>query len=404
MLIHDLLSTAARGITVNKKRSALTMLGIVIGVASVVLMVSIGRTFQGYIMEQIASIGTDTLDIFPTGLEKFGKNLDTLTEEDYHAIDLLPTVDRVAPVILVAKSVHYGKEEWSPMVMGTTPVIFGNYGLEVAVGRLLTDADVDGGKNVAVIGSQTAADLFGDLDPLGKRITVGEQSFTVVGVLKSKGSLLLSDLDKPVYIPYTTARTLTGQRYLTYITLKTVGNPIVAKADIVDLLRRRHRIDNPEDDPNKDDFVARSAEQVSGIVNSVTMGLTVFLALIAGVSLLVGGIGIMNIMLVSVSERTKEIGLRKAVGATSQDILLQFLCEAVALTLSGGLVGMIIGGGVGWMLTIIGSVFLGTVTFVLSASAVLAALVMAIGTGLIFGLYPAKRAASLSPMEALRFE
>ncbi len=400
----DLLQTAFRGITVNKSRTGLTMLGIIIGVASVVLMVSIGKTFQGYILDQIASIGTNTIDIFPTGLEKFGGNLDSLTEEDYNAIKKLSTVESVAPVILVAKPVHYGKDDVSPMVMGTTAEMLRNYSLELSDGRTLTKDDIDGAKSVAVVGPQTVEDLFGNVNPLGRKITVGEQAFTVVGTLKSQGSALTADLDKIVFIPFTTARALSGQKYLTYITLKAVGDPQLAKQDITELLRQRHRIKNPQNDPDKDDFVARSAEQISGIVNSVTAGLTVFLSLIAGVSLLVGGIGIMNIMLVSVTERTKEIGLRKAVGARSRDILWQFLLEAVALTLSGGVIGMLMGASVGWLLTRVASQFLGDITFVLSASAILSALSMAIGTGLIFGIYPAKRASSLSPMEALRFE
>ena len=404
MLISDLLSTATRGITVNKSRTALTMLGIIIGVASVVLMVSIGRTFQGYILEQIATIGTNTMDVLPAGLRKFGGNLQSLTYDDYMAVKGLSTVTSVAPVIVVGKTVHYGKEDVNPMVMGTLPAVFTNFGLEVEQGRLMDKGDDDGGKTVAVVSSQTALDLFGNANAIGRKITIGEQSFTVIGILKAHGSALLGDLDKPVYIPYSTARALTGQTYLSFITLRTVGNSDVAKQDITSLLRQRHRIKNPENDPDKDDFTARGSEQISGIVDLVTTGLTIFLALIAGISLLVGGIGIMNIMLVSVSERTKEIGLRKAVGARKRDILLQFLLEAVTLTATGGVIGIVIGSSVGWLLVRIGSRFLGDITFVLSMSAVLLALGMAIGTGLAFGLYPAKKASELSPMEALRYE
>ncbi len=404
MLTSDLLSTATRGITVNKSRTALTMLGIIIGVASVVLMVSIGRTFQGYILDQIASIGTNTMDVFPTGFQKFGGNLDSLTFDDFTAVKGLSTAENVTPVIIVGKPVHYGTQDVSPMIMGTLPGIFGNYGLEIAQGRLMSESDDEGGKTVAVLASQTAIDLFGNANPVGRKISIGEQSFTVVGVLEGHGSLLLSDLDKLVFIPFSTARALTGQSHLSYMTLKTVGDPALAKEDITLLLRQRHRIKNPENDPDKDDFIARSAEQISGIVNSVTAGLTVFLSLIAGISLLVGGIGIMNIMLVSVTERTREIGLRKAVGARRRDILLQFLLEAVSLTLTGGIVGILIGGSVGWMLVRIASNFLGEISFVLSFSSILSAILMAVGVGLLFGIYPAKKAADLSPMEALRFE
>ncbi len=404
MLLSDTIRTAVSGVTVNKSRSLLTMLGIIIGVGSVVLMVSIGRSFQNYIISQIDAIGTNTIDVFPTGFEKFGGNLDSMTLDDYDAVKKLSTVSNVAPVILVGKPVSYGREEVSPMVMGTYPTIFSNYGLTLERGRLMEQADIDGAKAVAVLSHQTAIDLFGNADPLGKKVTVGTNTFTVIGVLEGLGSLLLSDLDKPVYVPFTTARGITGQKHLTYMTLKAVGDPELAKADITETMRQQHRIDNPENDPDKDDFIARSAEQITSIVNSVTLGLTVFLALVAGISLLVGGIGIMNIMLVSVTERTKEIGLRKAVGARRQDILLQFLFESVSLTLTGGIIGILGGAGLGWLMAALASSVLGDFPFILSFSAILLAVAMALGTGLLFGFYPAKRAAGLSPMEALRYE
>ena len=388
----------------NKSRSSLTMLGIIIGVASVVLMVSMGKSFQNYILTQIQSIGTNTVDVFPVGLEKQGGNMQSLTFEDYNAVKKLSTVENVAPVILVGKSVKYGKDEVSPMVMGTYEGIFQNYNLKLDKGRLLDTSDRDGARSVAVISYKTAKDLFGDANPLGKHVTIGDASFTVVGTIQSQGSLLLSNLDTPVYIPFSTAKALTGQKNLTYMTLKAKGDPAIAQADITSLLRQRHRIINPTNDPDKDDFVARSAEQITSIVNSVTLGLTVFLSLVAAISLLVGGIGIMNIMLVSVTERTREIGLRKAVGARRRDILLQFLIEAVALTFTGGAVGIVIGLLMGFGLSALAAKALGTFAFVASFSSILLAVVMAVGTGLLFGIYPARRAARLDPIEALRFE
>ncbi len=404
MLFSDTLSTALRAIMVNKNRSLLTMLGIIIGVASVVMMVSIGRTFQNYILVQVESFGTNTMDVFPTGFEKFGGNLDSLTVEDYEAVKKLSTVESVVPVILVSKPVKYSKEEVSPMVMGARKEIFGNYGLKLDHGRLIEDSDVDGAKSVAVLGYQTALDLFGNVDPVGKKIEIGDASFTIVGVLKGLGSFLLQDLDKPVFIPFTTARAVSGQKYLSYMTLKSVGDPELAKQDITELLRQRHDIKNPENDPDKDDFIARSAEQITQTVGSITLGLTVFLSLVAAISLLVGGIGIMNIMLVSVTERTREIGLRKAIGARKGDILLQFLIEAVSLTVTGGIIGLVIGTFCGWFLTQLAAKALGELNYILSFSAVFMALAMAVGTGLVFGIFPAKKAANLSPMEALRFE
>jgi putative ABC transport system permease protein len=404
MLSSDLLTTAFKGITVNKSRSALTMLGIIIGVSSVVLMVSMGKSFQNYILTQIESIGTGTVDIFPVGLQKQGGNMESLTYDDYEAIKQLPTVESVAPVILVSKPVKYGKEEVSPMVMGTYSEMFANYSLQIDRGRLLDQSDQDGARAVAVLSYQTAQDLFGDLNPVGKKVTIGAGAFTVVGTLQSQGSLLLSDLDKPVYVPFSTARSLTGQKNLTYMTLRAKGAPELAQRDITLLLRQRHHIDNPNDDADKDDFIARSAEQVTSIIGSVTLGLTIFLSLVAGISLLVGGIGIMNIMLVSVTERTREIGLRKAVGARRRDILLQFLLEAVALTFTGGVVGIVIGLLLGWGLSALANAALGQFSFAISIPSIILAVVMAMGTGLVFGIYPARKAAYLDPIEALRFE
>ncbi len=404
MLTKDIIGTAAKAILVNKNRSLLTMLGIIIGVASVVLMVSIGRTFQAYILAQVASISTNMVEVIPTGFDKFGGNLTSLSYDDYRAVKGLSTVERVSPAILIGRPIQYGKEEITPMIMGAYNEFAGNYGLVVDRGRELSQSDEQGASTVAVIGAQTAEDLFGNAEPVGKRITIGEATFTVVGVLKKKGSFLLQDFDKIVLVPFATARAVTGQRHLTYMTMRAVGDPTVARQDLTELLRQRHRIKNPLNDPDKDDFIARSAEQVTSTINAVTLGLTVFLALVAGISLLVGGIGIMNIMLVSVTERTREIGLRKALGARRRDILFQFLFEAVSLTLTGGAIGLSCGIFLGWFLTKIAAKALGDITFILSGSSIVLALAMAIGTGLVFGIFPARKAASLSPMEALRYE
>jgi len=404
MLISDTFQTAFRGITVNKNRSVLTMLGIIIGVASVVLMMSLGSSFQNYITTLVESFGTNMVEVYPKGFEKFGGNLDSMTFEDFNAVKKLSTVQDVAPVILVSKVVSYGKEEISPMILGSNQEIFSIYGFKLDRGRLIDKNDDDGAKSVAVVGPKTAEELFGNGEPIGKKIKIGDSSFTVVGVLKSVGSLLTQDMDKMVFVPFTTAKAVTGQKYLSIIALRATTDPDLTVQDVTLLLRQRHRIDNPTNDPDKDDFSAQSAEQITQTVNTVTFGLTVFLSLIAGISLLVGGIGIMNIMLVSVTERTREIGLRKAVGARSSDILLQFLFEAVSLTFTGGMIGLAIGIFFGWLLSAVAARILGDFTFVLSSAAIGLALAMAIGTGLVFGIYPAKHAASLSPMEALRYE
>ena len=404
MRYNDLYQSAKKSILSNRLRSLLTMLGIIIGVGSVVLMVSVGRSFERYILEQVESFSSNLIELYPTGFEKFGRTVDSVTFSDYEAVKRLTTVESVAPVIFVTEKVVYGTEEISPMIFGTTKEFFNNYSLTIERGRILNDADVQGARSVAVLASQAAVDLFGNTDPIGERIRVGNRSYTIVGVMQSMGSALLQDLDTPVYVPFTTARAQTGQKYLSYLTMKSTVDDELALADITLLLRQRHGIANPDNDFDKDDFRARSASQATEIVGTVGLGLTAFISLIAGVSLLVGGIGIMNIMLVSVSERTREIGLRKAVGATRQDILRQFLIEAVFLTAIGGLIGIIGGAGIGWLLAAVASKFIGDVPFVLSIPALLAATIMALGTGLIFGLYPARKAAEKSPMEAIRFD
>jgi putative ABC transport system permease protein len=404
MLIADTLQTALKGLKGNRVRSLLTTLGIIIGVGSVVLMVSVGTSFKGYILDQISSFGGNTIEIYPTGFEKFGQTVDSVTFSDYEAVEKLSTVTSIAPVIFIEDKVVYGTEEISPMIFGTNANVFPNYGFEIERGRLLNDRDVQGAKPVIVLAHEAAKDLFGSRDPLGNRVTIGSRQFTVIGVLATVGSALLSNLDDTVFVPLTVARAVTGQKYLDYISMQAVSDDDLARADVLSLMRQRHQINNPDDDPDKDDFRVRSTEQAAAVISQVTLGITIFLGIVAGISLLVGGIGIMNIMLVAVSERTKEIGLRKAVGATKRDILLQFLIEAIFLTLLGGVIGIVGSSMIGFLLASIADRYLGEFAFAFSIPAVLAAFAMAVGTGVIFGLYPARKAAGLHPIEAMRWE
>ena len=399
MLLSDTLATAYRAISTHRMRSLLTMLGIIIGVGSVVLMVSVGRSFERYVLDQIEAFSSNLIEIYPTGFEKFGRTLDSLTYSDYEAVSRLSTVESVAPAIFVTEKVQYGTEEISPFIFGTSSNFFHNYGQKLASGRLLTEADEKSARSVAVLAHQTAIDLFGQRDPIGESIRVGSRSYTVVGVLESLGSALMQDMDTPVYIPFTTARAATGQKELSYMSMKSKGDIDLTIADINSLLRQRHGIVNPDGDPDKDDFRARSAEQAAEIVGQVTLGLTVFIGLIAGVSLVVGGIGIMNIMLVTVTERTREIGLRKALGAKKKIIITQFLTEAIILTFIGGAVGVILG--------IFASYLYSRLTssvFAVSFGSILLASVVSVCIGVLFGWYPANKASNLQPIEALRYE
>lgn len=404
MRITDTLSMAFTAIGGSKIRSLLTTLGIVIGVGSVVLMLSIGASFQAYILGQLDGIGSGVIDVYPKGLEQFARRNDTINLADAEAISRLSTISSMSPVIIVPSEVTSDNKKATPLVIGAYPNFSVNYGIEIDLGRSLTLDDNKAARSLAVIGPETAMDLFNTTNVIGERIRIQSRTFTIVGVNKSKGSLTGQDLDTMVAIPFSTAKALTGQNFVNYVTLTTTGDIDLAIADVKSLLRQRHGISNPTDDPDKDDFLARSTEQATDILGTVTLSLTAFLVLVAGISLLVGGIGIMNIMLVSVSERTKEIGLRKAVGATSGDVLWQFLIEAVVLTLAGGLIGIVSGIGIAYIVSIIANSYLGDFPFAVSYVAITLATSMAIGVGLVFGIIPAKKAANLSPMEAMRSE
>ena len=409
MRFRDTFSAATASLRRNRKRSLLTMLGVVIGVGSVVLMTSVGASMERLILSQISSIGAKSMVIFPgqqSGPEaNVQGGFDSLTFADIEALEKLTTITSVAPAMFMdVPKVTYGSQEMQPRVIGTVPNYFRNREVKLREGRLLEDADISGARNVAVIASEISDKLFGRESPIGKRVNFGDRPFTIVGALQPIGTQFFQNVDDIAFVPLPIARSATGHKYVNIISMQSSTDFSVTLDDVTSFLRLRHGIVNPNNDPKKDDFVVRSSEQANDILAAVSLGLTLFITTIAAISLVVGGIGIMNIMLVAVTERTREIGLRKAIGARRRDVLLQFLCEAVLLTFFAGVLGVFGGVSVAVLTAAVVHKFLETYSFALSLPSIGLALLMALLTGLGFGIYPARKAAYLSPMEALRYE
>ena len=387
----------------NKMRSSLTMLGIIIGNASVIAMVGVGEGAKNLATSQFESLGPNVLFIVPGSEAERSTTFDrpqTLVWQDAIAIaKQVPTVKEVAPEITANQLITYRNSNANEQVIGTTPEYLSVRNFEVERGRFFSNHDVDGNKKVAVLGSEIAEKFFPQQNPLGKKIRVKNLNLKVIGVLESKGAFLGNNQDRTVYLPLTTmANQLvgdtspygTGVGYIS-VAAKDENSIRAAKLQIENLLRLRHQI------TAEDDFNVRTQKDLLEISSNITTGLTVLLAAIAGISLLVGGIGVMNIMLVSVTERTKEIGLRKAIGAKSGDILCQFLIEATILSAAGGAIGTLVG--------IVGITVVGAVSPLvptISPLAIVVAVSVSGTIGLFFGVFPARRAATLDPIVALR--
>jgi len=403
MQLIETVRMATATLTANKLRSSLTMLGIIIGNASVIAMVGVGQGAQQLAKNEFQSLGPNTLFITPGSTEERQTTFDipkTLVYEDAKAIEKqVPSIEGVAPQISNQQVITYKGQNSNDPVIGTTPEFLRVRGFQVAKGRFIQDLDLKKNARIAVLGSEIAKQFFGLENPIGKQIRVKNSSFKIVGVMEPKGSFLGDNQDDVVYLPLTTmANQIVGNRSIYGINLsfisvsaKNQDSIRAAKFQIENLLRLRHNI------TGKNDFSIETQQDILNIVETVTGGLTAMLTAIAGISLLVGGIGVMNIMLVSVSERTQEIGLRKAIGARELDILTQFLIEATILAVLGGFFGILIGGGI--------VVIAGNITplpVVISIPAIVIAVTVSAGIGLVFGVIPARQAAKLDPIVALR--
>jgi putative ABC transport system permease protein len=403
MNLIESLKMASTTLVANKLRSSLTMLGIVIGNASVIAMVGVGQGAQKLAAEQFESLGPNVLFVVPGSQEERRTSFDlpkTLVWEDAKAIATqVPTVVEVAPQINANQLITYRNRNANKSVIGTTPEFLTVRSFDVARGRFINNIDLQRNNRVVVLGPEIAQRLFGQDNPVGKRIRIKNSGFEVIGVMAAKGSFLGTNQDETVYIPLTTmanqivGRTSPYGTEVSFISVSALNENSVraAKFQIENLLRLRHKI------TDNDDFGVQTQKDILNIVGTITRALTFLLAAIAGISLLVGGIGVMNIMLVSVTERTQEIGLRKAVGATKQDILVQFLIEATILSATGGIVGTVIG-----ISTILAVGAFSPLSPVVSPVAIIIAVSVSGGIGLFFGVFPAQRAAKLDPIVALR--
>jgi putative ABC transport system permease protein len=405
MVLLATLKIAVRALRRNTLRTLLTMLGIIIGVGAVIAMVAIGNGAKAQVESQIAALGQNVILVMSGNVSRgrfsmgFG-SAGTLTREDYEALRReLNGITGISPEVRTFAQIAAANQNINSQVLGVGEDYLDIRAWPLASGANFTEADVRSANKVALIGKTTSTTLFGHTDPVGQIIRIKSAPFTIVGELGAKGmSMSGSDQDDTVLVPYTSAmvRLSGGSTFRSFhVQAATPGSLPDIQNQIIELLRQRHRIG----EGREDDFIVRTQEEISDMATQTSRTMTILLGAIAGVSLLVGGIGIMNIMLVSVTERTREIGVRLAVGARGRDILLQFLIEAVTLSLLGGLIGVLLG----IMAARLVSAKVGWITLVSPESMVLAFLFSA-AIGIFFGFYPARKAAQLDPIEALRYE
>jgi putative ABC transport system permease protein len=396
---------ALRALRRNKMRSMLTALGIIIGVASVVAMVAVGNGAQARITSQVSALGQNLLTVFAGSKKSGGVNsglgsASAITLADAEAIQReVPDVAAVSPEVSVTAQAIANGRNWSTTVVGESPDYLIIRDWKLAAGSMFNDSDIRSAAKIAVIGSKTANELFGPLNPVGQSVRIKNIPFTIIGLLESKGAGMGgANQDDRILIPYTTAmKRITGDRYLRSVNveIRSADRMDIAQQQITSLLRQRHRLTSEQ----SDDFNIFNQKEIADTVNSISKIITLLLGSVAGISLVVGGIGIMNIMLVSVTERTREIGIRIAVGAQPGDIRLQFLIEAVTLSLLGGLIGVLFGVGASHLVGMVADF-----KAVVSTGSILLAFGVSSAIGIFFGFYPAHKAAALDPIVALRYE
>ena len=406
MLLTDLFEETFFAISANKARSGLTILGIIIGIGSVVALISIGQGAQSSIEERIQAIGSNLLVIRPGAQQGAGIHVSSgrgsaqsLTKDDADAIEEIDFIEAVAPEISKRYQITAKGTNTNTSVIGTVSSYMQVKNLEIEIGSFVSEQNIRSLSKVAVLGPTTSDDLFGEnSNPVGQKIRINRVDFTIIGITQAKGGTGFGSQDDIIFVPLSTAqRFLSGDDYVSVINVQVQDEKFMTavQEEITGLLLIRHNIA----DPQLADFSIMNQADILETMTEITNTLTIFLGAIAGISLIVGGIGIMNMMLTTVTERTREIGLRKAIGAKNKEISAQFLIEAVILTLIGGIIGVIFG----WLISFGVSSFAGITTSVSGWSIILAFSVSAmIGIG--FGYYPAKRAASLNPIEALRYE
>jgi len=410
-----ILKTAYKALYTHRSRTVLTILGIVIGVTAIILVSSIGQGAQSMILGEVQSLGAKTIIVIP-GKEPSGPTdpsvvealySDSLKERELETLEQksnVPKLKEIMPVVFGIETVSYEGETFRPFILGASYLITDIFNIYPESGSFFTEDDIRAKAKVALIGVDVKEELFGESEAIGQKIRIKDQNLRVIGVLPKKGQVLFFNADESVITPYTTAQQfIFGIKHFNRFIVQVESEKDIARTveDIEETLRAMHGIT----DPTEDDFFVETQAELTETLETVTGVLTLFLASVAAISLIVGGVGIMNVMLVSVTERTREIGLRKALGATSRNILIQFLIEAVTITATGGAIGILLGAAFS-LIASLALTYLVKVswTFVFPISTAIIGLLISAAVGIVFGLYPAYQASRKSPMEALRYE